>query len=237
MTTPNAASPTPHADPPLRLAAVDDHPYVLKGILWTLQTLAPWVSVIATAPTVTELLENGGGAADVVLLDLDLGVSESDQDSDPTRNVHAIRDAGPQVLILTAEERPVPVRRAVAAGAVGLVLKSDPETQLIEAIRTARTGELAFSSRLAHALLTDPHLAGHLAPRELQVFELLAQGVGRQDIGRLLDPPAATSTVDTYLKRVANTYRSMGRPTYNAYETLQHLIRDGHIEHPNRKAR
>lgn len=224
-------------DAPLRVAAVDDHPYVLKGILWTLEELAPWVTVIGTAPSVAQLLADGGGAADVVLLDLDLGVPESAEESDPTRNVQALRAAGPQVLILTAEERPVPVRRAIAAGAVGLVLKSDPESQLVEALRSARTGELAVSSRLAHALLTDPNLVGHLAPRELAVFELLAQGVGRHDIGKLLDPPAAISTVDTYLKRAARTYRSLGRPTFNAYETLQHAIQDGHVDLPGRPAR
>ncbi len=190
--------------------------------------------MIAAAATVSELLDNDGGTADVVLLDLDLGVPEAGEESDPTRNVQTLLAAGPQVLIFTAEVRPVPVRRAIAAGAVGLVLKSDPETHLIQAIRTARTGEPTVSSRLAHILLTDPNLVGHLAPREQEVFELLAQGVGRQDIGRLLDPPAATSTVDTYLKRAASTYRSLGRPTYNAYETLQHVIQDGHVDMPHR---
>lgn len=220
----------PGADPPLRLAAVDDHPFVLKGILWTVREYAPWIEPICTATSVADLLAGGGGTADVVLLDLDLGGAGAD--ADPSTNVRAIRAAGPQVLILTAEERPVPVRRAIAAGAVGLVLKSDPEHLLIDALRVARTGELAVSSRLAHALLTDDDLIGHLAPREIQVFELLAQGVGRADIGRLMDPPAATSTVDTYLKRAARTYRSLGRPTYNAYETLQHVIRDGHVDRP-----
>ncbi|HEY5877931.1 MAG TPA: response regulator transcription factor [Nakamurella sp.] len=220
------------ADAPLKLAAVDDHPFVLKGILWTVRELAPWVEVIGTASSVGELLAAGSAAADVVLLDLDLGVPADE--SDPTANVRAIREAGPQVLILTAEERPIPVRRAIAAGAVGLVLKSDPEHLLIDALRVARTGELAVSGRLAHALLTDDDLVGHLAPREIQVFELLAQGVGRADIGRLMEPPAATSTVDTYLKRAARTYRSLGRSTYNAYETLQHVIRDGHVDGPGR---
>lgn len=220
-------------DAPLRIAAVDDHPFVLKGILWTVREHAPWIDVICTAADVAELLAAGGGLADVVLLDLDLGVAADD--ADPTANVRAVREAGPQVLILTAEERPVPVRRAIAAGAVGLVLKSDPEHLLIDALRVARTGELAVSSRLAHALLTDENLIGHLAPREIQVFELLAQGVGRADIGRLMDPPAATSTVDTYLKRAARTYRSLGRSTFNAYETLQHVIRDGHVGGPGRE--
>lgn len=222
-------------DAPLKLAAVDDHPFVLKGILWTVREHAPWVEVIGTASSVGELLAAGGAAADVVLLDLDLGVPADE--SDPTANVRAIREAGPQVLILTAEERPIPVRRAIAAGAVGLVLKSDPAHLLIDALRIARTGELAVSGRLAHALLTDDDLVGHLAPREIQVFELLAQGVGRADIGRLMEPRAATSTVDTYLKRAARTYRSLGRSTYNAYETFQHVIRDGHVDGPGRGSR
>lgn len=225
----------PTDDAPLTLAAVDDHPYVLKGILWTLEKLAPWITVLGTASSVAQLIDAGGGAADVVLLDLDLGAQTLEAEADPTTNVQSLRSAGTQVLILTAEHRPVPIRRAIAAGAMGLILKSDPEMQLIKAIRSARKGELAVSSRLAHALITDPNLAGHLAPREQQVFELLAQGVGRSDIGRLLDPPAANSTVDTYIKRAARIYRELGRPTFNAYETLQQAIRDGHVNGPDRR--
>ena len=121
MTTPESEIPATResTDLPLRLAAVDDHPYLLKGILWTLRELAPWITVITTAGSVAEMLDNGGAAADVVLLDLDLGVPQANEESDPTHNVHTILQAGPQVLILTAEVRPVPVRRAIAAGAVG----------------------------------------------------------------------------------------------------------------------
>ena len=167
--------------------------------------------MLATAGSVAGLIAAGGAAADVVLLDLDLGVQSSDVEADPTTNVQTLRAAGPEVLVLTAEHRPIPIGRAIAAGAVGLILKSDPEEQLIKAIRSARKGELAVSSRLAHALITDPNLAGHLAPRERQVFQLLARGVGRNGIGRMLNPPAANSTVDTYIKRAAKIYPELGR--------------------------
>ena len=80
----------------LRLGAVDDHPFILNGILWTVRELAPWITVFATAASVTELLEKGGGAADVVLLDLDLGVPETAEESDPTHNVQTILAAGPR---------------------------------------------------------------------------------------------------------------------------------------------
>ena len=95
-------------DAPLTLAAVDDHPYVLKGILWTLEKSAPWITVLATAGSVAELIAAGGEAADVVLLDLDLGAQSSDVEADPTINVQTLRAAGPQVLILTAEHQTHP---------------------------------------------------------------------------------------------------------------------------------
>ena len=149
----------PHSHEPLRVAAVDDHIYILNGILWTIQHKAPWIAVIATVATVGELLDGPGAGADVVLLDLDLG--HTGFEVEPATNVALIRAAGPQVLILTAtEDKPVKIRRAIQAGACGLVLKSDPEEQLIEALTVARTGELVFSGKLAHALITDPFTRG-----------------------------------------------------------------------------
>ena len=96
------------------------HRQIVNGILWTVSHRAPWISVIATAPSVPELLAAGGGLADVVLLDLDLGHQGRDEESDPTANVRALRTAGPQVLIFTAtDNRPVPIRQAIKAGAIG----------------------------------------------------------------------------------------------------------------------
>lgn len=227
MTTPAF----PHLPQPLGVAAVDDHIYILNGILWTIREKAPWITVLATVATVDELLSGDGANADVVLLDLDLGSNPEGDEADPATNVERIRAAGPQVLILTAtDDKPVKIRRAIQAGACGLVLKSDPEEQLIQALTAARSGELAVSSKLAHTLITDPTLAAHLAPKELQVFQLLAQGVGRADIGKLMNPTVQTSVVDTYLKRVAHRYRQQGRSTFNAYETLRHVVMDGHVE-------
>ena len=224
------ATDTADADPPLRLAAVDDHPVILRGILWTVEQFAPWITLVAAAPTVSALrAELDGAPVDVVLLNLNLGPRSPYGDADPTRNIHALRTAGAQVLILTAEERPVPVRRAIIAGATGLVLKSDPETQLVAAIRAARSGDLSFSSRLAYALITDATSVAHLAPREKEVLQWLAQGMSRAEIGSLLDPPVSLSTVDTYLKRAAHTYRALGRDSFNAYETMRHAHQDGHI--------
>ncbi|MBV9383839.1 MAG: DNA-binding response regulator, partial [Streptosporangiaceae bacterium] len=81
------------------VAAVDDHPIVLDGV-------SAWVSesgirVIGTAATVDALLAGPGRRAHVVLLDLELC-----DGSTVTRNVSAILEAGPAVLVLAASDNP-----------------------------------------------------------------------------------------------------------------------------------
>ena len=56
----------------------------------------------------------------VVLLDLDLGDGTAAED-----NVAAIRAAGPEVLVLSASDRPPAVRAAIRAGARGYALKNE----------------------------------------------------------------------------------------------------------------
>ena len=224
MTSSNPDTP----DRPLTLAAVDDHPFVLAGVRATLAEQAPWIRLVATAASVDELLQGPGRKAQVVLLDLRLS---NTGDDDVAGSVGRIRAAGPQVVVLTSEMRPVPLRAAVSAGAVGVVLKGDPPETLVAALRAARGGELAMSSALAHALVTDERLVGHLSGREQEIFSLLAQGVGRTEIGRLLTPPVSTHAVDACVKKVAQRYRELGRATFNSYETLAHVIRDGYTDY------
>lgn len=214
-------------DRPLTVAAVDDHPFVLRGIESALADHAPWVTVVRQAPSVTALLHGSGRPAEIVLLDLHL---QADADRDPGDNVRRLRARGASVIVLTAESRPVPIREAVAAGAAGVCLKADPVETLVAALRAVRAGELATSSALAHALVTDDRLAGELTTREREVFDLLAHGVGRSEIGKLLSPPVTVHAVDACVKRVAQRYRALGRPTFNAYETLTQLVHDGHLD-------
>jgi DNA-binding NarL/FixJ family response regulator len=78
------------------------------------------VWVVGTAASVDALLAGPGRDADVVLLDLDLQDGTTVED-----NVAAVLAAGPAVLVLAASDRPVSVRAAIRAGALGYVLKSE----------------------------------------------------------------------------------------------------------------
>lgn len=210
-------------DPPLRLTAVDDHPFVLNGIRRTVRDRAPWVQVIGPPCTVAELTagrigEPAGGpgqgppptapaAVDVVILNLD----RPSGGGDPAADVRAIRRAGAQVLLVTEREQPDPLCRAVAAGAAGLVGPADPAGRLVHALRSVRVGAPVVGERLARALLTDRSWVTLLAPRFVRAFELLATGLAPADIGSRLDPPVAAATVRAYLHHGIGLYRTARR--------------------------
>ena len=62
----------------------------------------------------------------------------------------AILSAGPAVLVLAASDRPVSVRAAIRAGALGYVLKSAEAGQVRQAIATVAAGRDWISPRLAY---------------------------------------------------------------------------------------
>ena len=82
----------------------------------------------------------------------------------------------------------------------------------------------AISRIFPFVLLTDPDLAAHLAPRELEVLRLLGEGVPRKSIGRRLDPPVSLTT---YLDRVRDRYRALGRTVDTPADAVRATTADG----------
>ena len=83
--------------------------------------------VFLDTATAVEQLDLAAAPPDVLVLDLYLG-----RDDVPTTPwIPRLVAWGAPVLLCTSSEFPVPVRQAVAAGASGLVLKSDPFDALL----------------------------------------------------------------------------------------------------------
>ena len=104
------------------------------------------------------LLAGPGRHADVVLLDLELG-----DGSTAEGNVTAIRAAGPEVLVLSASDRPPVVRAAIRAGARGYALKNEQADQIRFAIREVAAGRDWISPRLAYIFATMTPKTGRLS--------------------------------------------------------------------------
>jgi len=120
-----------------------------------------------------------------------------------------ILDAHPEihVVVLTSfadEER---VSDALAAGAVGYLLKDCDPLEVLSAIRSASLGHAPLDPRVARALLPSatPRVKDTLSARELQVLRLVAKGLANKQIGRSLGISERTVKV-----HVGHVFRRIG---------------------------
>jgi DNA-binding NarL/FixJ family response regulator len=208
---------------PVEIAVVDNHESVLLSVEVLASRHPDELRLVAAHPTV-EALDLTGPPPDVLVLDLYLG-----RDDVPTTpQIPALVAWPTRVLLYTSAEFPVPVRQAVAAGASGLSLKSDPLDSLRESVLDVADGGFACSSTLAHALLTDPALVVSLTDRELDVVRGLEDGLTQRQIGRRLG--IAEETVKDHLRSTRRKMLSQGRDVSNAHSIVREARSDGWLD-------
>jgi len=188
----------------IRVLLVDDHRVVRSGLTSLLGTAAD-IEVVgeaadgAQAVTVVLDLE-----PDVVLMDLSMPVMDG---VSATRKVLIERPATKIVMLSSFSDR-VRVRDAIAAGAIGYVLKDCTTEDLLAAVRAAAQGHAPLDPRVAGALLPTSASADpgeQLSDRERQVLRLASQGMANKQIARSLG--IAERTVKVHL---GNVFRRIG---------------------------
>ena len=205
------------------VAAVDDHPIVLDGVTGWLMAAECGIRVVGTAPTVTALLGGPGRHAHVVLLDIDLSDGTTVQG-----NVAAILAAGPAVLVLSAADKPVSVRAAMRAGALGYVLKDEETTQVRAAIKAVAAGTDWISPRLAYILATDDAAdRPALSPQETRALQLYATGMPMKSVAIRMG--LSEETAKQYVGRVREKYARAGRAAPTKLDLYYRAVEDGHL--------
>jgi two-component system, NarL family, nitrate/nitrite response regulator NarL len=130
-------------------------------------------------------------------------------DGDGIGVIGAIGSVSPatRVVVLTAEDEPEPVRRALAAGAVGYLHKSRGVPALLTALQRVSSGEVVVEGSFSASQTASPgasqhlrQLATYLTPRELECLELLAAGAGTPAIARRLG--VSTATIRSHVQAV-----------------------------------
>jgi DNA-binding NarL/FixJ family response regulator len=95
-----------------------------------------------------------------------------------------------KILILTMHKFAEFLRRALALGIEGYLLKENALGDLVTAIKTIRRGEIYISSLLGGKLFREKsgsRMVGEdLSPREIEILKLVAQGKSSKEIGDLL---------------------------------------------------
>jgi DNA-binding NarL/FixJ family response regulator len=111
-----------------------------------------------------------------------------------------------RIVMLTVYENPERIFKALAAGAIGYVLKHRPSAELLNAIRDAHDGGAPMSSDIARKVVqffqtnVPADEAGELSAREREVLEFLANGFLVKEIADQLG--LGFGTVRTYIRRI-----------------------------------
>ncbi|MEU6982576.1 response regulator transcription factor [Streptomyces sp. NPDC046324] len=209
----------------IRLLLADDHPVVRAGLRAVLDTEPDFTVVgeAATAERAVELATELAAAdgVDVVLMDLQFGSGM--HGSEATAAITA-RTGGPRVLVLTTYDTDADILAAVEAGASGYLLKDAPPEELAAAVRTAAAGQSALAPAVAHRLMDRMRTpAEALTKRELEVLQLVSEGLSNQQISKALF--LSQATVKSHLVHVFAKLGVDSRTAAVATATARRLIR------------
>ncbi|MFD3994673.1 response regulator [Streptomyces sp. NPDC058583] len=205
----------------IRLLLADDHPVVRAGLRAVLDT-EPDFAVVAEAATAEGAVElAAAGGVDVVLMDLQFGSGM--HGSEATAAITAV-PGGPKVLVLTTYDTDADILAAVEAGASGYLLKDAPPEELAAAVRTAAAGQSALAPAVAHRLMDRMRTpAEALTKRELEVLQLVGEGLSNQQISKVLF--LSQATVKSHLVHVFAKLGVDSRTAAVATATARRLIR------------
>ena len=184
----------------------DDHAVMRDGLRAMLETQHD-IRVVGEAT-------NGRDAArgvsqlrpDVVVMDI--GMPELNG-IEATQQICA-RCPSARVIILSMHSTNEYIRRALAAGARGYLLKESAGTEVVQAVRTVHGGSRYLSARVSEQILDEypqPREAASaadplalLSPREREVLQLVVEGKTSAEIAQLIF--LSPKTVETYRSRL-----------------------------------
>ncbi|MFD8734524.1 response regulator [Streptomyces sp. NPDC059618] len=207
----------------IRLLLADDHPVVRAGLRAVLSA-EPDFEIVAEAATAEAAVERAGaGDVDVVLMDLQFGAGM--HGAQATTAITAPHGA-PRVLVLTTYDTDADILAAVEAGASGYLLKDAPPEELSAAVRTAASGHSALAPKIADRLMDRMRApAAALSRRELEVLELVKDGLSNQQISKKLF--LSQATVKSHLVHIYAKLGVDSRTSAVAAATERGVIRRG----------
>jgi DNA-binding NarL/FixJ family response regulator len=191
----------------LRILIADDHGLVRHGARAVLQSRRGW-RVVGEAANGREAIEMTIELKpDVAVIDIGM------PGLDGVEAARQIREAVPstRVLVLTMHESDQMVQRALDAGALGYILKSDLTECLARAVTAVSEGKRYLTPKVSDIVLDGflktkgQHQEGERAgtrptPREIEIIRLLAEGKSNKEVAALLR--ITVRTVETHRAKI-----------------------------------
>jgi DNA-binding NarL/FixJ family response regulator len=215
----------------LRILIADDHDLIRRGVRDLLAARSRW-QVVAEACNGAEAVQKAVSLRPDVAI-LDFSMPELNGPGAAAQIAEKVPETG--VVVLTMHDSEQVMREVLQSGARGLVLKSDADRDLLEAVDAVARKRHFFTTRLSELVLGG-YLAGpaakdkvkskvaQLTERECEVVRLLADGMSSKEAATRLQ--ISIRTVESH--RI-NISRKLG---FNSIAKLVHYaIRHGIVAH------
>jgi DNA-binding NarL/FixJ family response regulator len=181
---------------------VDDHPIVRRGLMDVINETID-LEICGEAADVPEAIRQiEATQPHAVIVDITLG------DEDGIELIDCIKWRWPSIRILvsSARDEKTFAGRVLRAGALGFISKREPLPQVVNALRQVLRGEVYLSPHMTTCLLQraagrqslEPDPVQSLSNRELQVFQLIGEGLNTREIAHRLG--ISPKTVESHRK-------------------------------------
>jgi DNA-binding NarL/FixJ family response regulator len=199
----------------------DDHHLVRRGFRRMLED-DPGIAVVGEASDGREAIELARTLEPhVVVMDCAMPVVSG------LVATRRIRDAHPgvSVLVLSMHAKDTLIRQALAAGAAGYVLKNALDLDLAAAVRKVAAGEMVLDVGAGPQLPLKGERGDALTPREIEVLQLICEGLSNRDIAARLK--LSTNTVSVHR---TNIMKRLGM--HKTAELVVYAIQNGLVNLP-----
>jgi DNA-binding NarL/FixJ family response regulator len=228
-----AAQPPRSGGGPIRVAVVDDHELFRRGLTMLL-TAEDDIEVVGEASdgiAATELAAST--APDVILMDVRM----------PKRSgieaCLAIKEVAPsaRIIMLTVSDEEADLYDAVKNGASGYLLKDSSIDGVAHAVRVVADGQSLISPSMASKLLDEFKQLSRsdgqqvstprVSARELEVLQLVAQGMNNREIGKRLF--ISENTVKNHVRNILEKLQLHSR-----MDAVMYAVREKLFDVPDR---
>lgn len=185
-----------------RIVIIDDHSLVRDGLAGLLSTQG--FAIAGSAASAGEGLDLvRKEKPDLAILDISLAKTDG---LELIKQIKAERPGLP-MLVVSMHDETIYAERVLRAGALGYVMKREPSERIFAAIAEVLRGEISISDRLKQHILAfsvtgkraeegTGSFLDALSDREMQVFQLLGDGISTREIAERLH--LSIKTIESY---------------------------------------
>lgn len=215
----------------IRVMIAEDHDILREGLQSLLKDEAS-IQIVAEAPNgklILDYLETT--PADVILMDINMPVLNGLE----TTRIISEQYKNIKVLVLSMLDHPNYLNQMMSVGAKGYILKNSSKAELIKAIHEVAAGHKYISKELAEKVISskgknEESKKGevHLTKRELQILELLAEGLTNKEIGDRIF--LSKRTVETHRRNLFEKTNCKNSSALIKYAIVKGILKDVAIE-------